>query len=59
MCIICVFLTQGDSGGGALYNKKIHGVYISCHETIAFKEPCRFMRVCKYLKWIEETIKKP
>ncbi|KAM9723579.1 blarinasin-2-like [Menidia menidia] len=45
----------GDSGGGAIFDKKIYGVLSSgggCKVLPAF------MDVCSYLKWIDDEIKK-
>ncbi|XP_037620438.1 kallikrein-15-like [Sebastes umbrosus] len=47
----------GDSGGGVVFNGMIYGVNAfvgnDTHGTVA---PAGFMDVCKYMKWISNTI---
>ncbi|XP_047200013.1 serine protease VLSP-3-like [Hippoglossus stenolepis] len=63
---ICAFrhgvdICRGDSGGGVVYQGRIHGVIVLGHPTHACAAPARFMNLCHlpYLKWITDTIKPP
>ncbi|XP_040893232.1 enteropeptidase-like [Toxotes jaculatrix] len=48
-------ICPGDSGGGAVYNNMIYGIITGGHATHACVEPSHILRVCAYMKWIEDT----
>uniref|UniRef100_A0A665W4S6 Peptidase S1 domain-containing protein n=1 Tax=Echeneis naucrates TaxID=173247 RepID=A0A665W4S6_ECHNA len=50
---VCV--SQGDSGGGVEFNGHLYAV-IQGSPRLAFMNPCMFLRVCKYIDWIKETM---
>uniref|UniRef100_A0A3Q0TCT8 Peptidase S1 domain-containing protein n=1 Tax=Amphilophus citrinellus TaxID=61819 RepID=A0A3Q0TCT8_AMPCI len=53
-----ICLVSGDSGGGVVYNNRLHGVIsFTCDGDHACTEPAGFMNVCSYLGWIQNTIR--
>ncbi|XP_029356952.1 trypsin I-P1-like [Echeneis naucrates] len=46
---------DGDSGGGVEFNGHLYAV-IQGSPRLAFMNPCMFLRVCKYIDWIKETM---
>uniref|UniRef100_A0A3Q0TCD6 Peptidase S1 domain-containing protein n=1 Tax=Amphilophus citrinellus TaxID=61819 RepID=A0A3Q0TCD6_AMPCI len=50
-----IFLSQGDSGGGVIYNNMIYGVHSGTGVNVCTK-PTISANVCSYLLWINQTI---
>nr|XP_033471310.1 beta-fibrinogenase-like [Epinephelus lanceolatus] len=51
--------SNGDTGGGVVYNGEIYGVIAFTDDTdFAFQEPAGFMNVCKYIDWIKGVIRR-
>uniref|UniRef100_A0A3Q0RB56 Peptidase S1 domain-containing protein n=1 Tax=Amphilophus citrinellus TaxID=61819 RepID=A0A3Q0RB56_AMPCI len=48
-------LSQGDSGGGVIYNNMIYGVHKGGGKC-ACTRPAVSVKVCSYLNWIQQTI---